>query len=208
MKPSGDDIVRLDGGRTRVGFHLDFVPMVFMTFLLILFFGGATAVVRPGIWTSSLRLLGVRLSPDRLPDNYAERRLYAPFLQDSFWNLTIGANGDVAGSMDGRETVEIPVDRIERESIRQHLESGVAANSLITIVRIDRSVEYGRVVEVLDALNLAEVEIGKRLKSHGIRRDRRFVFVQMESTRSRVIDTILALPRSKGSPEDRFIPVK
>jgi biopolymer transport protein ExbD len=63
-------------------------------------------------------------------------------------------------------------------------------NRLITILKVDRDVQYATVVSILDKLNLAEGELTDKYSKKKVKRERRFSILPLEPEVKTALDQI------------------
>ena len=140
----------------RTGFKLDMTPLVDVAFLLLTFFMFATTMSRPTV-------MDIRMPPGTGWAQVAES-----------WTLIVTPAGRILERVDTGPATPIAIERIESEAVRRNLGSRGGANSLVTVMRIDPSAPYEKMVGVMDRLNSAEQEIARRYGEKGFVRDRKF----------------------------------
>jgi biopolymer transport protein ExbD len=141
--------------KKRVGFRLDMTPLVDIAFLLLTFFMLTTTMVTP-------QVMEMAVPKDMDIDvQVKECDLFSIFVRKDGKLFTKTC----------RDNAPIPLEMKNLRAITIN-EHNIKQNDLITVLKIDREVNYGVVVNVLDELNLAEVDVVKNLK--GTERKRKF----------------------------------
>lgn len=135
--------------KKRVGFVLDMTPLVDITFLLLTFFMFTTTMATPQVMEMSV-------PPEQKTEVQVKESELLTLLLDKEGNIYyyLGMGKDVAEKI---ELKELP-----NFLVRKNLEEKVK-NKLITVFKPSKDVEYGKVVALLDALNVAEVGIIEQL---------------------------------------------
>lgn len=152
----------------RVGFTLDMTPLVDITFLLLTFFMFTTTMATPQVMEMSI-------PPESRPVEVRENELLTLRLAESgklFWNI----------AKDAPQLIDIR--KLRALAVKENLKPDVR-NKLITVLKVDGQAPYGLVVNILDELNLAEMnitaEIAKDKDKDGnpMKRQRRFTIAPM-----------------------------
>ncbi len=168
--------------KKRIGFRIDLTPLVDITFLLLTFFMFTTTMLKP-------QIMEMRIPPEM----YAKVEVRASEL------LTLMLTKDnklywYKGVVDeNNKPQEIAIKDLRKLVIEKNLEPMVK-NKLITVLKIDKEANYGKVVEILDELNLAEIPIteaiSKELDENGepMKRQRKFTIAPLEETDLKYIE--------------------
>jgi biopolymer transport protein ExbD len=128
--------------KKRLGFTLDMTPLVDITFLLLTFFMFTTSMAAPQVMEMSI-------PPEKSEVEVKEKELLTIIIRKDgniFWHI---ANDDPAA---------IKMKDIQKLAENENIRAGVK-NKLITVLKVDENAAYGRMVSVLDQLNLAEMKI-------------------------------------------------
>lgn len=166
--------------RKRVGFHLDMTPLVDITFLLLTFFMFTTTMASPQVMEMTIppeREEGVDVEASRLLS------IYIRYDNELFFNMGV----------DDPEPMELK--DVKPLSVRKNLEEGLR-NRLIIVLKISEDADYGRVVSVLDELNLAETMITEEIMKETdpetgepMKRQRRFTIAKLtEEDKEKISD--------------------
>lgn len=148
--------------KKRVGFVLDMTPLVDIAFLLLTFFMFATTMNQPQTMEMSI--------PPQVDniDVRASELLYLKVRDDGKVFYTQG--------LDPTNNIAINLKDLKSFLINENLR---VENRLITALKVSKNAPYGRVVDVLDELNLAEYDITSQLTLKNIKRERKFSLVPM-----------------------------
>lgn len=144
--------------KKRVGFVLDLAPLVDIAFLLLSFFMFTTNMLQPQTMEMAI------------PREETEVEVRASELM----SLYVRKDGKLFYKLgiDG-EYIPVTLEKLGSVAYRENMRPG-AENRLITALKISSESLYGRAVQVLDALNQAEVAISDSLAVRGMKRDRKF----------------------------------
>lgn len=166
--------------KKRVGFALDMTPLVDITFLLLTFFMFTTTMAAPQIMEMSV-------PPERTEDvEVRASELMSLFVTEKgeiFWFIGEDDAQPVA-IKDLRKLAEI-------ENLREKVK-----NRLITVLKVSNDVGYGKVVEILDELNLAEIKITEEITKEKAedgkpkKRERKFVLAELSEDDLKKIEDI------------------
>lgn len=166
--------------KKRVGFVLDMTPLVDITFLLLTFFMFTTTMATPQVMEMSV-------PPEQKTEVQVKESELLTLLLDKDGSIYyyLGMGKDVAEKIELKELTNFLV--------RKNLE---IKNRLITVFKPNKDVEYGKVVGLLDALNVAEVgiieQLSKELDAQGnpIERQRRFTIADFTEQDQIKIDEV------------------
>src|SRR5579883_2581371 len=129
----------------RLGVRLDMTPMVDVAFLLLTFFMLTTTLLTP-------QVMEITMPPDsKVPVQIAESNLLTLRIRKDltvFWNM---------GSEPPQKVAEKDVPGI----LKQHLQVNP---KLSTLIKIDRDAKYQTLVNMIDALNLTQAQLGQTEK--------------------------------------------
>lgn len=156
--------------KKRVGFRIDMTPLVDITFLLLTFFMLATRLNQPQIMEMSI------------PPSVAEVEVKESEL------LTLYIRGDdkIFYALGQEEPKEIAFSELQPLLVRENVRT---ESRLITALKVSPKASYGRVIDVLDELNLSEIDIVSQLSAMNIERKRRFALVPItEEERKKIGD--------------------
>ncbi len=154
----------------RVGFHLDFTPLVDITFLLLTFFLLTTTMATPQVMEMSV-------PPEWQKEVEVE--------ESKLMSIFLTRNNNIYWALGQKEPEETKLKNIQEIAERENLKPGVV-NELITVLIVSEDADYGMVVKVLDQLNLAEIaitnEISDKVDEEGkpMKRKRRFTIANMK----------------------------
>ncbi len=123
--------------KRRVPIRIDMTPMVDVAFLLLTFFMLTTAFSLP-------QTMEINLPPNDAQVNVAASNLMT---------LRVNAKGDIYWSIG----TEAPA-KVEWNDFRKLVgEKNKANPRLITLIKVDRDAKYNNMVEIIDALNVANI---------------------------------------------------
>ena len=142
----------------RTGFVLDMTPLVDVAFLLLTFFMFATTMSQPTV-------MDIRVPREDVPHPYSESEMWTIYVSDRN-EIYYKAGTDPA-------LKPLNESEIRAMAVQRNLEMR-DANALLTVLRVDPSAQYAKLVEVLDLLNLAETDLVREYNARGVKRDRRF----------------------------------
>ncbi|MFY8160103.1 MAG: ExbD/TolR family protein [Candidatus Kapaibacteriota bacterium] len=164
--------------KKRVGFVLDMTPLVDITFLLLTFFMFTTTMATPQVMEMSV-------PPEQDVEVEVKMSELLSLLLDKEGNVYYFMGEDVAEKIEMKE--------LSNFLVRKNLE---IKNKLITVFKPSKDVEYGKVVGLLDALNVAEVgiieQLNKQTDAQGnpIKRQRRFTIADFTDKDQLKIDEV------------------
>ncbi len=144
--------------KKRIGFRIDMTPLVDITFLLLTFFMLATRLSQPQVMEMSI------------PPEVTEVEVK----ESELLTLYIRGDGKIFYALGQQEPREIPLSQLQPLVVRENVRT---ESRLITALKVSPKAPYGRVIDVLDELNLAEIEITAQLAAKNIERKRRFALV-------------------------------
>lgn len=133
--------------KKRVGFHMDMTPLVDITFLLLTFFMFTTTMAAPQVMEMSI------------PPEVAE---VVDVKASQLFTIYIDADENIYYSlgMDDPEEIQLKeVKGLAEEKNIEFIPDPDTRNKLITALKVAEDADYGRVVSILDELNLAEIKI-------------------------------------------------
>jgi len=131
----------------RLGFHLDMTPLVDITFLLLTFFMFTTTLTQPTI-------MDMKMPPEAKED--------VPVKESELMTLLIGEDGGLWYYQAKEDAQKLPMSDLRATAVTKNLE---IKNRLITVLKSHPKAPYGKVVNVLDELNLAEQSIIKEISN-------------------------------------------
>lgn len=135
--------------KKRIGFHLDMTPLVDITFLLLTFFMFTTTMAAPQVMEMSIPpeiKQNVEVKMSELMQIYVRgdnRLFYLP-----------------AGSMPTDTPQPLEFKDLRALAIRANLQ---VKNKLITSLKISDEAQYGKIIQILDELNVAETKITEEI---------------------------------------------
>jgi len=150
--------------KKRVGFTLDMTPLVDITFLLLTFFMFTTTMAAPQIMEMSI--------PPEIFENVEVK-------EKELLTLLVRKDGEIFWHIGNDDPQKIKLPEIRKIAEIENLRPEVI-NKLIVVLKPSPDVYYGRVVNVLDELNLAEIKIAdamsqkKETDGTPMKRKRRF----------------------------------
>ena len=157
--------------KKRIGFHLDMTPLVDITFLLLTFFMFTTTMLKP-------QIMEMRIPPERYEKvEVRESELFSIMLMPWYAGMARPDN----------LPEEVPLNKLRALAEQQNLKPNVR-NRLITVLKISDQAKYEKVVQILDELNLAEINItdqlSKDLDADGqpVKRQRKFTIAPLSET--------------------------
>lgn len=145
----------------RVGFVLDMTPLVDITFLLLTFFMFTTTMATP-------QIMEMKIPP--------EQDVEVDVKESELLSILIDDEGDLFYFKGNEEAEELDIRDLKALAIKENLRVEIK-NKLITVLKISDNAQYGRIIEVLDQLNLAEAGIIDQLNE---KRSRKFTIARME----------------------------
>jgi biopolymer transport protein ExbD len=123
--------------KRRVAIRIDMTPMVDLMFVLLTFYMVTTAFSLP-------QTMEINLPPNDVNVEVAASNLMT---------LRVNAKGDIYWSIG----TEAPA-KVEWNDFRKLVDEKNKANPrLITLIKVDRDAKYNNMVEIIDALNVANV---------------------------------------------------
>lgn len=143
--------------KKRVGFVLDMTPLVDIAFLLLTFFMFTTTMVTP-------QVMEMQVPPD------IETEIDVK--QSELMTILIRKDDSVfyyQGILEENQPQPITMKSLRSVCVEENMKQ---VNRLITALKADTSSSYGRLVQVLDVLNLAEGDIVTKMA--GQKRERKF----------------------------------
>lgn len=168
----------------RVGFVLDMTPLVDITFLLLTFFMFTTTMATPQVMEMSV--------PPESPED-------VKINEKELMTILVSKEGNIFWFM-GNETAEkISIKDIKALATRKNLEKNEQIdlkNKLITALKVSPESPYGLIINILDELNLAEIEITERISqdknSDGspVARKRKFTIGKFTEVEQKKIDEV------------------
>lgn len=135
--------------KKRVGFHMDMTPLVDITFLLLTFFMFTTTMAAPQVMEMSI--------PPEVdtPIDVKASQLFTIYIdadEEIYYSL----------GMDDPEAIQLKdVKALAEEKNIELIPDPDTRNKLITALKVAEDADYGRVVSILDELNLAEIKIAE-----------------------------------------------
>jgi biopolymer transport protein ExbD len=157
--------------KKRIGFHLDMTPLVDITFLLLTFFMFTTTMAAPQVMEMSIP-----------PEAIADVEVKASHLL----TLRVRSDGVIFWSIGTDEPEIVKLENVRELAEKENLREAVR-NQLITSLKVSPEAPYGLVVNILDELNLAEVEITKVITSetdeegNPVKRKRKFTLAKWDA---------------------------
>jgi len=148
--------------KKRVGFVLDMTPLVDIAFLLLTFFMFTTTMVTPQIMEMSV-------PQDDKNVEVIDKQLF---------NVIIRSDDSIfvyRGLLEQNVPEPISLKALRAKCVEENM---AQVNDLITALKSDTSSTYGRLVQVLDVLNLAEGDIV--MKMAGQKRERKFTLAPVD----------------------------
>lgn len=164
--------------KKRVGFVLDMTPLVDITFLLLTFFMFTTTMATPQVMEMSV-------PPEQDVEVEVKMSELLSIILDKDGKIYYYMGDDVA------ETIELK--DLTNFLVKKNLE---VKNKLITVFKPNKDVDFGKVVTILDALNVAEVgiieQLSKELDEQGnpIKRQRKFTIADFSDKEQQKIDEV------------------
>ncbi len=129
--------------KKRVGFHLDMTPLVDITFLLLTFFMFTTTMAQPQVMEMSYPPEGgttIDVADDKLIE------------------IRVDKDGEIFYNLGTDQPEQIEMKELKDRVVEENLKKG-KINEMITVLIPHKNAEYGEIVQILDELNLAEMEI-------------------------------------------------
>lgn len=164
--------------KKRVGFVLDMTPLVDITFLLLTFFMFTTTMATPQVMEMSV-------PPEQDVEVEVKMSELLTLLLDKEGKIYYFMGEDVAEKIDIKE--------LPNFLVKKNLE---IKNKLITVFKPSNDVDFGQVVGILDALNVAEVgiveQLSKELDEQGnpVKRQRKFTIADFTDKEQLKIDEV------------------
>lgn len=156
--------------KKRVGFVLDMTPLVDIAFLLLTFFMFTTTMVTPQIMEMSV--------PPEV-DKQVEVK------QSELMTIIIRGDDSVfyyQGILEENQPQSVTLKSLRTVCLEENMKQ---VNRLVTALKADTSSSYGRLIQVLDVLNLAEGDIV--MKMAGQKRERKFTLAPVDPKELEVI---------------------
>jgi biopolymer transport protein ExbD len=149
--------------KARIGFHLDTTPLVDITFLLLTFFMFTTTMLKPQTMDMSIP---------------AENTQQVEIKAKIMFTVLVREDGSVFYYREVLKKESIKpitnMNELEGIAVSENLNPDPEVlNKLLTVLRVDDNAKWDKVVEVLDALNRAELKITEKLPQ-GMVRARKF----------------------------------
>ncbi len=150
--------------KERKGFHIDMTPLVDITFLLLTFFMFTTTMATPQVMEMSL--------PPEVdtPIDVKCSELLNILIDDDDRVMWYYCDGLLEEVTDTKKVREISFEYNLRDDIK---------NKLIIALKVSEHANYGLVVNILDELNLAEMNIISELTGTGEDRRRKFTIAKL-----------------------------
>lgn len=155
----------------RVGFHLDMTPLVDITFLLLTFFMFTTTMATPQIMEMSVP-----------PEGDVEVEV----IEDELLTLRLRDDGQLFWNIANDPPEKLNIKDLRQLAIRENIRENVR-NRMITVLKVGDNAPYGKVVNILDELNLAEIVISQEIaktkdpEGNPEKRKRRFTIAPLDS---------------------------
>lgn len=135
--------------KKRIGFHLDMTPLVDITFLLLTFFMFTTTMAAPQVMEMSI--------PPEITANVEVKmselmQIYVRGDNRLFYLPPGSALTDTPQPLEFKE--------LRAMAIRTNLQ---VKNRLITSLKISDEAQYGKIIQILDELNVAETKITEEI---------------------------------------------
>jgi len=155
--------------KKRVGFFVDMTPLVDITFLLLTFFMFTTTYASPQVMEMKVP-----------PEETAEVDVKASDLI----NFLVRDDGEIFLALGLDEPQPIEFEDIKKVIENESLKDISKANDKITAVKVAMGAPYGLIINILDELNLAEINIIQEISKETdpetgerMKRERRFALV-------------------------------
>jgi biopolymer transport protein ExbD len=136
-------------------------PLVDVAFLLLTFFMFATTASFPNVMEIAM----------------PEANITVPVSPANLLTLYVGGDGALfyTTGLDPRMR-PLPAPELKAFVVARNAEHG---NGLITVLKVDPSARYERLIGVLDELNIAEADLTDGYAARGMKRERRFTIAAM-----------------------------
>jgi biopolymer transport protein ExbD len=131
--------------KKRVGFTLDMTPLVDITFLLLTFFMFTTTMAAPQIMEMSI--------PPEIFEKVEVR-------ERELLTLLVRQDGEMFWHIGNDDPQKVKIQDIRKIAENENLRAEVL-NKLIIVLKPYLEAPYGKVVTILDELNLAEIKINE-----------------------------------------------
>ncbi len=153
----GTRVKRRGRKRRRIGVNIDTTPLVDIAFLLLTFFMFTTELTQPQVMDM------------KVPPCVAEE-----IVKDSvLFQLLVRHDNQMFYKMGTDPALALEVEDLKTLAISKNLR---APGEVITSLKVSPQAGYNRLIEIIDELNLAEVEILQRAAEA---RERKFALVPM-----------------------------
>jgi len=129
--------------KKRLGFTLDMTPLVDITFLLLTFFMFTTSMAAPQVMEMSIP---------------PEINVEIEVKEKELMTIIVRKDGNIFWHIANDDPAPVKMKDIQKLAEVENIRQGVK-NKLITVLKVDENAPYGRMVSVLDQLNLAETKI-------------------------------------------------
>jgi biopolymer transport protein ExbD len=141
----------------RVGFRLDMTPLVDITFLLLTFFMLTTSMITP-------QTMEMNVPP--------ELEVEVEVRESELFTIRVRADGAVFVNVYGLDDPQRVKDMKELKKlvVDQNIE---LKNRCIVTLKASSEASYGQVIEILDVLNAAEIDIIEGLRRNGVNERKR-----------------------------------
>ena len=161
--------------KKRVGFRLDMTPLVDITFLLLTFFMLTTSMITP-------QTMEMNVPP--------ELEIEIEVRESELFTIRLRADGVVFVNVSGLDEPQRVKDMKELRKlvVDQNVE---LKNRCIVTLKASSDAPYGQVVEILDVLNSAEIDIIEGLRKDGINeRKRKFTVAPLSEEDLKEINSL------------------
>ena len=153
----GTRVKRRGRTRRRIGVNIDTTPLVDIAFLLLTFFMFTTELTQPQVMDM------------KIPQSNKE--VNAP--QSVLFQLFVRHDNQLFYKMGNEPALALEVADLKTLAINKNLR---APGEVITSLKVSPQAGYNRLIEIIDELNLAEVEILQRAAEA---RERKFALVPL-----------------------------
>lgn len=133
-------------------------PLVDIAFLLLTFFMFTTTMAQPQVMEMSI-------PPQTDVVDVKESQIF---------EIQVRGDGAVFYRYQGGDFQPIKMDAVRKMAVQYNLEQ---KNELITSLKVSKEAKYDQVINILDALNMAEGDIVSQLGA--TKRERKFAFVPL-----------------------------
>ena len=187
----------------RMGFHLDMTPLVDITFLLLTFFMFTTTMATP-------QIMEMKLPPEVEADIQVKESELLNFFVESYEVVKKVNNEEkvikesrILWYYYGNPLEEITVDKVKDIAVKHNLLPEIDDNNMITALKVDDNADYGLVVQILDELNLAEIDVITDLSKRDVPRERKFTIAKLgEADYTKIKDELPAPGKVYGGGEE------